>query len=240
VASKDFERQKQLFQKNYISQAALERAESEFKSTQAQVAAQMAQSGAARTQSGFYVVRAPFAGVVAEVPVALGDIAMPGRPLLTLYDPAALRVTASVPHTVAARMPAGQVPRVELPGQPAAGQWVVPLRVQLLPTVDPGTHTVQLRADLPAGQAGVAPGMFARLWLPVAGATAASAPLSVSSASIVRRAEMTGLYVLDPNNRPVLRQVRLGRVDGDKTEVLSGLMPGERVVADPQAAARAR
>jgi RND family efflux transporter MFP subunit len=242
VASKDFERQKLLFQKNYISQAALERAESEFKSTQAQVTAQLAQSGAARTQSGFYVVRAPFAGVVAEVPVALGDMAMPGRPLLTLYDPAALRVTASMPQTVASRMAAGQVPRVELPGQPAAGQWVVPLRVQVLPTVDPGTHTVQMRADLPAGQAGVAPGMFARLWLPVpvSGATASNAPLSVSSASIVRRAEMTGLYVLDINNKPVLRQVRLGRVDGDKVEVLSGLMPGERVVADPQAAARTR
>jgi RND family efflux transporter MFP subunit len=242
LASKDFERQKQLFQKNYISQAALERAESEFKSTQAQVAAQLAQAGAAQTQSGFYVVRAPFAGVVAEVPVSLGDMAMPGRPLITLYDPAALRVTASVPQTVAARLAAGELPRVELPGLPAAGQWVVPQRVQVLPTVDPGTHTVQLRADLPAGVAGVAPGLFARLWLPVqrAGATAAAAPLSVSSAAIVRRAEMTGVYVLDLNNKPVLRQVRLGRVDGDKTEVLSGLMAGERVVADPQAAARAR
>ena len=44
-------------------------------------AAQLAQAGAARTQRGFYVVRAPYAGVVAEVPVALGDMAMPGRPL---------------------------------------------------------------------------------------------------------------------------------------------------------------
>jgi RND family efflux transporter MFP subunit len=242
VASKDFDRQKQLFQKNYISQAALERAESEFKSTQAQVTAQLAQSGAARTQSGFYIVRAPFAGVVAEVPVSLGDMAMPGRPLLTLYDPVALRVTASIPQTVASRMAAGQLPRIELPGLPSSGQWVVPKSVQLLPTVDPGTHTVQLRADLPAGQAGVSPGMFARLWLPapVSGASANSAPLSVASASIVRRAEMTGLYVLDPSGKPVLRQVRLGRVDGDKVEVLSGLMPGERVVADPQAAARVR
>jgi len=74
----------------------------------------------------------------------------------------------------------------------------------------------------------------------VSGASANSAPLSVASASIVRRAEMTGLYVLDPSGKPVLRQVRLGRVDGDKVEVLSGLMPGERVVADPQAAARVR
>jgi hypothetical protein len=84
--------------------------------------------------------------------------------------------------------------------------------------------------------------MFARLWLPVAvsGASAGNTPLLVASASIVRRAELTGLYVLSPEGKPVLRQVRLGRVDGDRVEVLAGLMAGERVVADPQAAARAR
>ena len=54
----------------------------------------------------------------------------------------------------------------------------------------------------------------------------------------MRRAELTGLYVLDPAGRPVLRQVRLGRADGDQVEVLSGLRPGERVATDPQAAAR--
>jgi len=249
IASKDFERQKQLFQKNYISQAALERAESEFKSTQAQASAQLAQAGAARTQSGFYVVRAPFAGVVAEVPVSLGDMAMPGRPLVTLYDPAALRVTAAVPQSVASRMAAGVLPRVELPGLPRVAAWVTPSRMQMLPMVDAATHTVQLRADLPAsvaGLPGVGPGMFARLWLPVpqaqaaAGASPAEATLSVLHKAIVRRAEMTGLYVLDPNGKPVLRQVRLGRVEGDRVEILSGLMVGEQVVSDPQSAARVR
>jgi multidrug efflux pump subunit AcrA (membrane-fusion protein) len=84
--------------------------------------------------------------------------------------------------------------------------------------------------------------MFARMWLPVPGAATATgaAALNVSRAAIVRRAEMTGLYVLDPSGKPVLRQVRLGRVEGDHVEVLSGLMPGERVAADPQAAAQVR
>ncbi|HSW21584.1 MAG TPA: efflux RND transporter periplasmic adaptor subunit [Burkholderiaceae bacterium] len=242
VATQDFARQQQLFRDKFISRAALERAESAFKATQAQVNTQQAQAGAARTQSGFHVVRAPFAGVVAELPVSLGEMAMPGRALLTLYDPAALRVTAAVPQTVAALWAAGQLPKVELPGLPPAGQWPVPTRAQLLPTVDPGTHTVQLRADLPAGLAGVNPGMFARLWLPLstAAAPAGAAPLFVPQAAIVRRAEMTGLYVLDPAGKPVLRQVRLGRAEGGQVEVLSGLMPGERVVVDPQAAARVR
>jgi RND family efflux transporter MFP subunit len=249
VASKDFERQKQLFQKNYISQAALERAESEFKSMRAQASAQLAQAGAARTQSGFYIVHAPYAGVIAEVSVSLGDMAMPGRPLVTLYDPAALRVTAAIPQSVASQIASGLLPRVELPGQPSAAAWVTPSRVQLLPMVDAATHTVLLRADLPsdvAGLPGVGPGMFARLWLPMSqaqakpGAIPASATLSVLLKAIVRRAEMTGLYVLDPNGKPVLRQVRLGRTDGDRVEILSGLMIGEQVVSDPQSAARAR
>ena len=51
---------------------------------------------------------------------------------------------------------------------------------------------------------------------------------------------MTGLYVFDANGKPVLRQVRLGRATGDRVEILSGLMVGEQVAADPQSAARAR
>lgn len=241
LARRDVERQRQLFQQHYISQAALDQAESQFKTTQAQVNAQLAQAGAARTQTGFYLVRAPFAGVVAEVPVALGDMALPGRALVTLYDPSALRVTAAVPQSVAAGLAAGSVPRVELPGQVAGRQWVQPLRVLTLPTADPATHTVQVRADLPAGLAPLAPGAYARLWLPLtapAAAAGASAPLMVQQAAVVRRAELTALYVLNPAGQPVLRQVRLGRADGDQVEILSGLTAGERVVTDPQAAAR--
>lgn len=242
AATRQYERQKQLFAQHYISQAALDNAESEFKATRAQVAAQLSQAGAARTQSGFYIVRSPYNAVIADVPVMLGDMAMPGRPLLTLYDPAALRITAAVPQTVAAQIVASKTPRAELPGLPPDRRWVTPTRVQVLPTVDPATHTVQMRVDLPVGLDGVGPGMFARLWLPLpAGTTHPDAvSLMVPVQAIVRRAELTALYVLDPNGRPVLRQVRLGRVDGGKVEVLSGLMPGERVVTDAQAAARVR
>jgi hypothetical protein len=131
--------------------------------------------------------------------------------------------------------------RVELPALPAARRMAAPARVQVLPAADAGTHTVTVRADLAPRLEGLVPGQFARLWLPAAGdgdTAARGASPWVPASAIVRRAELTGLYVLDGEGRPLLRQVRLGRSDGERVEVLSGLSAGERVAAEPQAAAR--
>jgi RND family efflux transporter MFP subunit len=235
MANKDFQRQRQLYGKQYISQAALERAESQYKATQAQAAAQLAQASAARTQTGLHIVRAPYAGVVSEVPVALGDMAMPGRALLTLYQPGALRVSVAVPQSALVQPVVGA--RVEFPGLAAAQRWLPATQVQVLPTVDAATHTVTLRIPLPAQTPGVAPGMFARVWLPSA-APGAGARLFVPASAIQRRAEMNTLYVVDAKGAPMLRLVRLGREQGDSVEVLSGVSAGELVALDPQAAAR--
>jgi hypothetical protein len=171
------------------------------------------------------VMAAQVAGAVASLDVQL----------LVVYDPAALRVSAAVPQTSAARLKPGQPPQVELPGV-AAGR-IVPVRVQLLPVVDPATHTLELRLDLPAGLPGVAPGMFARAWLP---ADAADTRLYVPAQAVVRRTEVTAVYVLRADGRPLLRQVRLGRTDAGRVEVLAGVSAGERIALDPQAAARVR
>lgn len=232
VAGKELERQKQLFQKQYISQGALDRAQAQFDAAQAQVNAQQAQTRAAQTQSGFFSVRAPFNGVVSDVPVTLGDMAMPGRPLLTLHDPSALRVSAAVPQSMieGVRQQIKTV-RYEIAGHTS----VSAAHVQLLPSVDPVTHTAQLRMALPAGVEGLAPGMFARVWVPVTplAPNAKDARVFLPLTAIVRRAEMTGVYVMDAQGQPRLRQVRLGRTTGQTVEVLSGVSAGEQVVTEP-------
>ncbi|MDO5693025.1 MAG: efflux RND transporter periplasmic adaptor subunit [Pseudomonadota bacterium] len=235
VAATELARKRALAQKNYISKGALEQAESQYRAAQAQVSAQSAQASAARTQTGFHVVKAPFDGVVAQLGVERGDMAMPGRPLMTVYAPGALRVTAHVPASAIKGDAAGA--RVWLSGSDAA---LAPARVQVLPTVDPQSLTRQVRADLPAGTA-AAPGQFARLQLATDGTDAEAAAarrLFIPAAAVVRRAEVTAVYVMGADKRPQLRQLRLGPVQGDQVQVLSGLDAGESLITDPQAATR--
>jgi len=242
VATKDFERQKQLFQKQYISQSALDRAQAQWLAAQAQVRSLQAQAGVARTQSGFFTLNAPYTGVVSEVAVTLGDMAMPGRPLLTMHDPSALRVTAAVPQSALAGLNDSAAVRLELPG--LATGLLQPTQIQLLPVVDAATHTSQVRLSLPADVKGAAPGAFARIWLPLGtGANAAagkSQRLYVPASALVQRGEMTGLYVVNAQGLALLRQVRLGAAKGALVEILSGVSLGEKVAADPQAASRGR
>jgi RND family efflux transporter MFP subunit len=221
LAKKDLERQRQLFAQEYISQAAMERAEAQYKARSAE--AQGAQSVSNHSQ-----IRAPFSGVVAEVLVEAGDVASPGRPLLRVVNPADLRITAHVPQSALAANLAGA--KIQIPDLPQARQWITPSSIRVFPTTDPLTHTVEVRLGIPAKVSGIIPGGFARAWLPAT--VGSAAPVQVPQTAVLRRTELTAVYVLDAQNHPVLRQVRLGRAMGEQVELLSGVNPGERVVQD--------
>lgn len=234
LAQSDLARQRQLRAQGFISSAALDRAEAEFKSTEAQSRAQIAQSEAAATTTGLHNLHAPYDGVVAEVPVMPGEMALPGRALVQLYDPTHLRVSASLPQAVAASQ-AGLTPaavRIELDSRP-----VTPSAVQLLPLADAATQTAVLRADLPKGIV-AQPGQFARVWLNLpAGSAGVSTPaparLRIPLSAVLRRAELDAVYVIAESGRPLLRQLRLGAVEGGSVEVLAGLRAGERIATAP-------
>jgi RND family efflux transporter MFP subunit len=234
AARKEYERKQRLYDKQYISQAALERAEADFKAAQAQANAQIAQSGMASVQSGLHAIYAPYSGVVAEVMTEVGNMAMPDKPLISMYEPRAMRVVANVPQSVVASLKHDAETQIEIPG---AGKFSS-RELSVLPTADAVSHVVQVRIGLPNTVTNLKPGMFSRALLPVAGNDGAgmrSVPLS----SVLRRSEINAVYVIDRQGRPQLRQVRLGRVQGNRVEVLAGVEAGQQVALDPIAAAKA-
>ncbi len=235
AARKDYERNRRLFDKRYISQAAMEQAEAQFKAAEAQARSTTAQAGVASTQTSFTTLVAPYSGIVATVTAEVGDLASPGIAILTVYDPAELRVVAQLPESVAQHLALDRPVRIELPGGAEGPRTIDATRMTPLPTSDPSTHTRGVRLALPANTRGLAPGMFARASFPLA--LPEKSRLSIPTRSVVRRPEFSAVYVIDANGRAQLRQVRLGRETGDSVEVLAGLRPGDRIAVDPVAAA---
>jgi RND family efflux transporter MFP subunit len=226
-ARASYERSRQLLAQKFISQAALDQAEAAFKAAQARVSALLAGAGAAATERSFATIVAPYSGVVSARHVELGEMATPGRPLMTGFDPSTLRVVATVPQAQVAAIRALGKAKIEVP---SLGRWVDVKSMTIVPAADPRTHTTRIRLDLPADVRGVVPGIYARAHFVVG-----SAPkLLVPRAAVLRRSEVTAVYVVDEQNRARLRQVRLGDA-GDETsvEVLAGLKPGERVALEP-------
>ncbi|MBS0376241.1 MAG: efflux RND transporter periplasmic adaptor subunit [Proteobacteria bacterium] len=232
AAKADYERALRLRAQDYISVAAMQRSEAALHSAEADAQATGAAASAARTRAGWRTVTAPYDGNVTDVMVAVGDLATPGRPLIAIYAPGAVRVIAQIPESIAGRLQASK-PAFLLNGEPGASLQHV-TSWSAVNAVDPATHSVEVRAELPAGTH-VQPGQFARVRLPLKGS---AAELRVPTRAIVTRSEVTAVYVVDGNGSAHLRQVRLGPVVGDEVTVLSGLQGGEKIALDPVTAGR--
>lgn len=221
------ERTRNLFARKFVSQAALDQAESAWRAAQAQVKATQAARGQAGTAKSFTAITSPLTGIVAQRHTEKGEMAAPGKPLFTVFEPGDLRVIASIPQYKLAEVRRALSAKVEFP---ESGRWVDATSVTVLPTVDVRTHTVQVRIDLPENVSAVVPGMFARAHL----VTGRARKLVVPAASVLHRGEVSAVYVLDEQGLPQLRQVRLGeRVADGAVEVLAGATAGERIALDP-------
>ncbi len=219
-AKANLERTRNLFAQKFVSQAALDKAEADYK-------AAAAQAGAAGAGLSHGTVAAPISGIVGQRLAELGEMAALGRPLFTVFDPKSLRVVASIPQYKLAEVRNAAKARVEFP---ETGRWVDAVRVEVLPSADARTHTVTARLYLPENVEGVIPGMAARAHF----VTGHGRKITVPLKAVLRRGEVTAVYVLDGQNQARLRQVRLGEpVAGGDIEVLAGLASGDKVSLDP-------
>lgn len=229
-AELDFKRTQELARRNFVSTAALDQAENLVKATRARVDSLRANSNAATAMRSHAVVTAPYDGFVAATQVDIGDMAMPGKPLITLFQPGNLRAVAYVPEAQMEGLRAGlskTPPEVEL-----GGQIVVGTQTTILPASDPGTRTTEIRIDLPANVEAM-PGQFARARFAMTKAEPVQR-LSIPEAAVLKRGELTAVYVKAADGRFQQRQIRLGEaLPNRRVEVLAGLKAGENVALEP-------
>jgi len=214
-----YDRTKSLVTQKFMSPAALDKAKADLDAA----AANRAAAGAGQSHA---TIVAPMTGIIARRHAEMGDMATPGKPLFTIYQPGTLRVTASIPQYRLKAMRDVKTARVEFP---ELGKWVDAVKVQVLPTADAATHVSQVRVTLPDVPEAT-PGMFARVHF----ITGQSEKLTVPASAVLRRGEVAAVYVQTADNRLSLRQLRLGDAVGlGEIEVLAGLSAGDKVVTDP-------
>lgn len=218
-AKVSYDRTKSLVSQKFMSSAALDKARADLDAA----AANRAAAGAGQSHA---TIVAPMTGIIARRHAEMGDMATPGKPLFTIYQPGTLRVTASIPQYRLKAMRDVKTARVEFP---ELGKWVDAVKVQVLPTADAATHVSQVRVNLPDVPEAT-PGMFARVHF----VTGQAEKLTVPASAVLRRGEVAAVYVQTADNRLSLRQLRLGDAVGlGEIEVLAGLSAGDKVVTDP-------
>ncbi|HUI15489.1 MAG TPA: efflux RND transporter periplasmic adaptor subunit [Xanthobacteraceae bacterium] len=95
--------------------------------------------------------------------------------------------------------------------------------------VDTTTGTVKVRAQFDNADNALFPSQFVNVRLLV---ETLENVVTVPTSAIQRGAPGAYVYVINPDSTVAVRQIKTGVVDGNLTEVKSGLHPGERVVID--------
>ena len=224
-AQAQYERAKQLVARKFMSPSSLDKAQAEYRVAEAQLAAAKAGVSQSSTTRKFTSISAPFPGLVSARLAQVGEMASLGRPLLTIFDPATLRVIATVPQEKLDQVRKSGRASVEFP---AIGKTIDSAAVTILPAADSRTHSSQVRIEFPQGVSGIYPGMFARAYF----STDEGKKMLLPEAAILRRSEVVGVYVVN-GDKVQFRQVRVGPETSGGIEILAGLQSGERVALEP-------
>ena len=222
-AETEFERAEKMIANNTISRSRFDQAKAERDSARARLDAAVAGVETAREQLEYTVVRAPYAGIVSERHVELGELVSPGQPLISGLSLQSLRVNVDVPQSLfhAVRTSRRASPYV-------SGERIEAESLTFFPVADDAANTFRVRVNLPDGAVTLYPGMFIKVGFIVG----ESQRLLIPAQAVVRRSELSAVYVVDGDDVS-LRQVRLGRRYGEAIEVLAGLAEGETVATEP-------
>lgn len=239
LARTEFERAKRLHGQQLLSQAEFDQRSAQAEATERQydvarnsatqqyqaLLAARARVTLAQKALADTTVRAPFAGVVGERFVSVGDYVTRGTKVATVMRVDPLRVELTVPEQYVSAVASGRAVTFEVdayPGETFAGQ----VRY-VSPSVAADTRALTLEAIVPNPANRLKPGFFATAQIE----QATMAPGLLVPATAIRTISGTARVFVIVGDRIEERVIMAGQAVGDQVEIISGLTAGERVVA---------
>ncbi len=220
LAQSNFKRNKDLLEKRFVSQQALDNSAATLKVQAAAV--QLAEAKVAKTR-----IKAPFNGMVGLRNVSVGDYVKEGQDLINIEDIGTLRVDFKLPETYLGRVTKGQV--VEVITDALPGETFTAVLDAVDPLVDQGGRAISSRARLDNASGKLRPGMFVRVRLLFG---ERKNVLMVPEQAIVPGAQPTVFKVVE--GKAAATKVRLGVRRAAQVEIVDGLVADDMVVTAGQ------
>jgi len=211
------------------AESAVRAAEARAAEVSASVTAAQAATRAAEVAASFSTIVAPFDGLITNRLLEPGNMAAPGVPLLTIETADGFRLEVHIDAARARAVDVGDAAAVNLDGSSVTDA-ISGRVVEVARAIDPTSHAYLVKVELPPGAA-VRSGAFARARFTTEQRQVLAVPLS----AIVRRGQLSLVFVVDGTGRARMRAVTAGEKSDDWIEVLAGVQPGETVIVSPPA-----
>ena len=220
------ERQRKLFEAGVVSRDAYDQATQAYQNAKADYESNVALTDTQKQQLAYYDIRAPFAGIVGDIPVHLGDYVSATTLLTTVDENADLEAYIYIPTERATLVRQG------LPVEilDTAGNVLVKSKISFLsPQVDNGLQSILAKAEIPRTAQ-----LLRNQQLVNARVTWSTAPapvVPVLAVSLV--GGQTFVYLAAPKGEGYVAHqvpVKLGETLGNTYPVLGGLKPGDKVI----------
>ncbi len=223
LASRTWQRHKNLYEEKALSRQEMDQIETQKKVAQAEYERAKAMVEETRTHLSFTRVTAPAAGTVIRKHIDAGSMASPGAPLVTIESGGSPYIEASLDAAWEGKVKPGQAVEAVIETQAKPLRGVIR---EVISAVDPQSRTFTVKVSLKDAQP--RSGLFARLKIPAGKKEA----IRVPNQALVYKGQLTGVYAVDRQGVVTYRLVRAGLSFAGMTEILSGLMPGDRVVTN--------
>jgi len=246
LAELDFRRQHELAEKNIISTADLDRAESGARALRgrrdrlvADIAVAERQVDVWKQQLDDTIIRAPFAGIVTSKNAQPGEMISPMSSggftrtgVCTLVDMSSLEIEIDVSESYINRVEPGQPVSATLDAYP---DWKIPAHViAIIPTADRQKATVKVRVGFDQLDPRILPDMGVKVAFQALAAAAGAVPVRSITVprTAVRSREGRDVVLVVENGRALQRAVAVSGRNGEEVTLSAGLSSGERVITE--------